>query len=487
MLPQYGRPARKAVPGEVQIGPRRPLVNDGVRSSRINRVLLFFEARLGMPVRTASPEPRDAVPHRRRLPSLATLVLAALPGLAWAQLDPRTTMPRPTREREAAISTPLPQRANPVVAGVDGYPIHLDDLGQAIQTLPENLRGMPFETLYPVLVDRLVDHQSLVIMAKRAGLEDSPHVQREIRRATERILEAAYLEQETRAKATDEAVRDAYQRGFANRPAIEKLRARHILLGSEAEARKVIADLRQGTDFALLARTLSKDPTGANGGDVGFFHRDQVWAALGDLSFALQPGQIGNDPIRNEFGWHVVRVEERRLVAAPSLSELEAGLRRELLTRAVKEAIDRARGQVIIRRFNLDGSGLDTGPRLTPAVAPEQTSADAPDRPAGSVIPQFRAPKWVTGMRAGSVWRLRRNQCDTRRPTDSRGVEAAGAWYNQPAAIPAPATRLPAAAPRRPRPRRACTRSPTPYRSCSARPRNRPATGPPTARATGTP
>jgi peptidyl-prolyl cis-trans isomerase C len=312
--------------------------------------------------------------------SVAVLACAVVPGLAWAQLEPRMTMPIPTRERAVreAIANPAPARANPVVASVDGYPIHLDDLGQAMQTLPEHLRGMPFETLYPVLVDRLVDHQSLVIMAKRAGLEESPHVQREIRRATERILEATYLERETKGKASDEVIRDTYQRGYANRPAVDEVRARHILLGSEAEARKVIADLRDGADFVTLARTLSKDPTGANGGDLGFFRRDQVWPAFGDLAFALLPGQIGNNPIRNEFGWHVVRVEERRQVAAPSLSELEPMLRRELLTQAVREAIERARGQVIIRRFNLDGSDLETGPRFSHGVAPEQTSQEAP-------------------------------------------------------------------------------------------------------------
>ena len=261
-----------------------------------------------------------------------------------------------------------------MIASVDGYPIYLQDLNVAMQTLPEALRAMPFETLYPVLVDRLVDHQALVIMAKRAGLEDTPRIKLEIKRANERILEAAYLDLESRPKVTDQAVRDAYQRQFANRPATEEVRARHILVSTEAEARKIIEELRQGADFATVARTVSKDPDGKNGGDLGFFRREQVWPAFGDLAFSLPPGQIANTPIRNEFGWHVVKVEEKRQVASPGFSDIEAALRQELLAQAVRQTIDQARSSVIIRRFNLDGSELETGPRFRSTLSPDGTT-----------------------------------------------------------------------------------------------------------------
>lgn len=311
----------------------------------------------------------------RALPlALATLVSAPVP-LALAQLEPRLTMPQSTIVRPGSEQVPVvPENANPVVASVDGYPIYLRDLSAAMRTLPEPLRTMPFETLYPVLVDRLVDHQSLVIMAKRAGLEDNPRIQIEIKRATERILEAAYLEKEAQPQVTEQAVQAAYQRQFANRPATEEVRARHILVNTEAEARKIIEELRAGADFITVARTVSRDPDAKNGGDLGFFRREQVWPSFGELAFALQPGQIGNDPVRNEFGWHVVKVEEKRLVAPPSFSEIEGALRQELLAQAVRGAIERARGQVIIRRFNLDGSDLETGPRFRSSIGADGTT-----------------------------------------------------------------------------------------------------------------
>ncbi|MGE0226461.1 MAG: peptidylprolyl isomerase [Acetobacteraceae bacterium] len=311
------------------------------------------------------------------LPAVAlALGLLARPGtMAHAQMpQPPSSVLLPGAPPP---SPPIEGKANPVIGSVDGHLIYLDELGRAAQTLPENLRGLPFDVLYPVLLDRLIDHQALVIMAKRSGLEDKPEIRKEIEAATERILEGAWLAQEARPKITEAAVQARYNKLFANRPATEEVRARHILVGSEAEAMKVIQELRDGADFATVARVVSKDPDREKGGDLGFFRREQVWPAFADLAFSLQPGQIGATPVRNEFGWHVVKVEEKRLVAPPSFSDIQATLRQELLAQGVQHAVERARSQVIIRRFNLDGSELDTGPRLN-AGPPLPVNSPAP-------------------------------------------------------------------------------------------------------------
>lgn len=281
------------------------------------------------------------------------------------------------RRGDAKIDQGRPAKApaDPLIALVEGHPIYLSHLGRAAQALPENLRGLPFDTLYPVLLDRLVDHEALVTMARREGLENRPDVQQEIQAATDRILEGAYLSQEANPKVTEAAIQARYNRQFANRPAAEEVRARHILVTSEGEARKVLDDLRKGADFATVARVLSKDPDGASGGDLGFFRREQVWPSFGDVAFSLQPGQVAPDPVKNEFGWHIIKVEEKRLVAPPSYSEVHDQLQQELLAAAVAQAVDRARGQLSIRRFNIDGSTLDTGPKLK-VSSPDGPPAD---------------------------------------------------------------------------------------------------------------
>lgn len=253
--------------------------------------------------------------------------------------------------------------ADPVVANVDGHPLHLSELGLASDTLPENLRTLPFDRLYPALLERMIDHQAIVAMARRQGMEDDPAIRREIAAATERVLEAAYLRREAMAKVTDDAIRARYNQEFGSRSATEEVRARHILVATEAEANDVIAQLKSGADFAALAAKLSKDPDGQRGGDLGFFRREQVWPGFADLAFTLDPGQVGPKPVHNEFGWHVIKVEERRIVAPPSLADARAGIREELTAEAIRAVVRQARAQLPIHEFNADGSvKLDSGP-----------------------------------------------------------------------------------------------------------------------------
>src|SRR4051795_9145178 len=95
----------------------------------------------------------------------------------------------------------------------------------------------------------------------------------------------------------------------------------------------------------------AKDPDSSKGGDLGFFRREQVWPGFADVAFSLQPGQVARDPVKNAFGWHVIKVEEKRLVAPPTYAEVHDPLRQELLAAAVQDSVERARAQFSIRRF----------------------------------------------------------------------------------------------------------------------------------------
>jgi peptidyl-prolyl cis-trans isomerase C len=275
------------------------------------------------------------------------------PGMVRAGLGSLPTIPASSEPGQATR-----RDTDPVVASIEGHLIYLSEVGQAAQTLPENLRSLPFDTVYPALLDRMIDHQALVMMARREGLEDDPQVLRDVETATERILEGALLAREAAPKVTERAIQAAYNRQYANRPATEEVHARHILVATEGEARKVIDDLRKEADFVTMAKLISKDPDAQKGGDLGFFRREQVWPGFADVAFALQPGQIASDPVHNEFGWHVIKVEERRLVAPPSYSDLHDVLRQELLADAVRQTIDTALTQMVVHKFNVDGSEL---------------------------------------------------------------------------------------------------------------------------------
>jgi peptidyl-prolyl cis-trans isomerase C len=289
---------------------------------------------------------------------IASAVLAILiPVSVIAQVD--SLNPAGSTSRAPVTGT------DPVLGSVDGKLIYLSDLTRATGTLPEQLRVLPFESIMPALLDRLIDHDALTMTARRAGLDKKPDIQRDMQAAADLVLERAWLARITPSKVNDAAIQERFNREYANRPPVDEVRARHILVGGEAEAKSVLEELKGGADFATIARAVSKDPDGRQGGDLGFFRRDQVWPNFADVVFSLRPGEISPVPIHNEFGWHIVKVEERRLVAPPPLSEVRDKIRRDLTAEAVRDAIAEARGQMIIRKFNLDGSELEADPRVT--------------------------------------------------------------------------------------------------------------------------
>jgi len=301
------------------------------------------------------------------------------------QVSPFTGIRPPSTDAATVLSPPT----DPLVANVDGHPIYLSQLGEAVQSLPENLRNMPFEAIYPLLLDRMIDHEALVLLARREKLDDDPKVVRQIDEATGRVLEAALLARTAVPEVTEDAIKARYQRDFADQSAIEEVHVRHILVGTENEANWVIQELGKGADFAGLAKRFSKDPDAARGGDVGFIRRDQVWKGFADLAFSLKPGEIGQAPVYNEFGWHVVQALERHTIQPPTLAQVHDAIRTQLLQEAVQRVVAQAREGLRVHKFNI------TGAPSTKATGSEELGAPVPDNPQPtrtSIQPAARAP-----------------------------------------------------------------------------------------------
>lgn len=259
----------------------------------------------------------------------------------------------------AAFAQGTPAAADPVVAKVDGQPIHLGDVQDAAQALPENLRGMPPKTLYPLLLDQLIDERALVAQARKTGLDKDPAVQRQVTAAEDRALQSAMLSKEVAPTVTDAAVRARYDQDIAGKPGEEEVHAKHILVDNEADAKKIIADLKAGADFAALSKQYNKDPGAAQqGGDLGFFKKDEMVPEFADAAFALQPGQVSPQPVHTQFGWHVILVVEKRRAEPPTFEQAHDELRQKMIQEGVRKAVAQARADVKVEKFNLDGSEI---------------------------------------------------------------------------------------------------------------------------------
>jgi len=312
----------------------------------------------------------------RRLSLHTAVVLLCSTGLLVAQTPAPRPAPAPApRPSPAQAAAPAKAPGDPVIARVGSDEIHASELSEAAQALPEELRGMPPTSLYPILLDQLVDRQVVVIAARKQGLDHDPAVQRMVARATDSALQNALLTREIAPTLTDEAIRARYDRDFAGKPGETEIRARHILVADEDTAKKVITELNGGADFAELAKKYSTDPGAQSGGDLGFFKKGDMLPEFSDAAFALKPGETTQMPVKTRFGWHVIQAEEVRTAPPPPFEKARDEIRQSMIQEGVTRVLAAAKTGLPIEKFNPDGSPM------APAAAPP-LSAPPPPAPA---------------------------------------------------------------------------------------------------------
>lgn len=227
------------------------------------------------------------------------------------------------------------------VGTVNGETIFLDEVMQLTEQLPDEYRRQPIENIYPNLVDEITNTKLAATAAKEADLQNNELVIDAIRIASERILAEAYFATEVRKIVTDEEIQSAYDRFVSDSDSREQISARHILVNEEAEAIDLIAKLEGGADFAALAQEFSTGPSGPKGGDLGYFGRGQMVPDFEAAAFELEIGTFTSRPVQTQFGWHVIKLEDKRTQPAPSLDEMRSqiaqGLSQQALARLIEE------------------------------------------------------------------------------------------------------------------------------------------------------
>jgi peptidyl-prolyl cis-trans isomerase C len=232
---------------------------------------------------------------------------------------------------------------NAVVATVNGQEITGADLAAYIETLPPQYRSIPLDQIMPQLVERLIDQKLLAEAARKSGVADRPEVKKRLQLITEGLLQEAYLQGEIGPKLSDERLREEYQRRIALEPKREEVRARHILLKTREVAVAVIAEIKGGADFAEVAKKKSTGPSSRNGGDLGFFAREQMVPPFSAAAFALKAGEVTQEPVQTQFGWHVIKVEERRVAGSRAFEDMADELRQKISEEAYAAILQKLR------------------------------------------------------------------------------------------------------------------------------------------------
>ena len=238
-----------------------------------------------------------------------------------------------------AIHSPL--------AVVDGVTMELGELVALRRELPDQYQALPDEVLYNALTDQMIDQMLLAEAGRKAGLDQKPAVAYNILNQTRAILADAYLRSQVLARATPEAVEALYTERYANAEPETEVHAGHILVDSEEQAADIKAQLDGGADFAELAAKFGTDGTAQRGGDLGWFVKGDMVPEFAEAAFAMEAGTI-SDPVKTAFGWHIIKLDEKRPRATPPLEEVQQELMGEVVQKAQAEILAELRDEAEI-------------------------------------------------------------------------------------------------------------------------------------------
>lgn len=242
---------------------------------------------------------------------------------------------------------------NPVVAEVNGAKIYEADLANYQRSLPPQMAA---QAPYEALLDMVVNNHLIAEQAKKEGLEKDA----EVKQLFQQVLVKVWMNKHLKAEITPAAVKAAYDGYLANSKPEEELRARHILLETEDQAKAVIAELNKGADFAETAKTKSKDPSAKqNGGDLGYFTQGEMVPQFSTAAFGMKAGELSAAPVQSQFGWHVIKVEDRRMATPPTLEQATPAIREELAGKTAQKLVGDIRAKAKVTLYDRDGKPAD--------------------------------------------------------------------------------------------------------------------------------
>ena len=242
--------------------------------------------------------------------------------------------------------------AETVVASVNGKTITLGEMIMMKGSLPQQFAQLPDEMLFDGILNQLVQQALLA-----ESIETPPaRVAIALKNEQRQLLAAEAIDALLAAQMSEDAIKAAYDAKYANAQPATEWNASHILVETEEAAADLAKQAREGADFAELAKAHSTGPSGPNGGQLGWFGAGMMVPAFEQAVAGMQAEQV-SDPVQTQFGWHVIRLNETRLAAAPDLAEVRPEIEAELQQKLIEEQLAK-----LAQGANIDQSaaaGLD--------------------------------------------------------------------------------------------------------------------------------
>ena len=319
--------------------------------------------------------------------AIAAPVLAQQPANPQGQTQPQGQPKPPAAPAKPPAQAAQPALKDPVVATVNGQPIRLSELEVAQQSLPQQYRNMPLQAVFPALLDRIIDSKLVVQEGKKSKVTEDPAFKKRMAFVEDQVLQDFWIQREIARQVTADKLQKRYEERLKQMPTEEEVHARHILVSTEDEAKALIAEIKKGTAFDKLAKEKSTDKaSGAEGGDLGWFKKSDMVKEFADAAFNLKKDELSEAPVKTQFGYHVIKVEDRRKAPPPAFEEMADQLKEEMAREAVTAQLDQLRSGAKIEKFAMDG-GKPDAPAAKPA-APAATPNRPATPPAAAPAPQ---------------------------------------------------------------------------------------------------
>jgi peptidyl-prolyl cis-trans isomerase C len=243
------------------------------------------------------------------------------------------------------------QSEDKLLAKVNGSDIRQSDVALAEEELGPSLAQMDPAAKDENVLAFLIDMKIVAKAAEDKKVADSDDFKKRLAFTRNRLLMDSLLASEGKAATTDEAMKKVYEEASKQIAGEQEVHARHILVETEDEAKAIKAELDKGADFTELAKNKSKDSGAADGGDLGFFTKEQMVPEFSAVAFALEPGKI-SDPVKSQFGWHIIKVEEKRNRTAPDFEQVKSQIETYVTRKAQADYVGKLRQAAKIERMD---------------------------------------------------------------------------------------------------------------------------------------
>jgi peptidyl-prolyl cis-trans isomerase C len=274
-----------------------------------------------------------------------------------------------------------------VIVIINGHEIKTSEVEIAAEDIAMQLGDLPAKLRYPFLIEYLVERHLLAQAAVKQGVADSEEYKKRLAFYQAKALRDAYFNDSIKPSVTDEEVKAAYEKEASKIKVAERVRARHILVQTEKEAKDVLARLSKGEKFEDVAKQVSLDGSKDYGGDLGYFSAEEMVPEFSKAAFALKVGDI-SQPVKTDYGWHVIKLEDRKQGGAQPYDQVKAGIKAVLMRKKVQDTVTELRKVAKIEIIDPDLKKLqEMGEKKMEELKKKGTAAPDSGQPAAGAEP----------------------------------------------------------------------------------------------------